>query len=165
MVSSSSHWRAIRVISCLLFLTAVILGSRAEAQQNLLPDGPGKAIFLQTCSTCHTPNNVIGKAQNADAWSDTLNKMIQYGLSSNDDDLSTILDYLTKNFGPAPDKINVNKATALNLCNWLNFTPKQANDFIAYRLQHGDFKSVDDLKKVPGVEAAKIDAKKNILTF
>ena len=36
---------------------------------------------------------------------------------------------------------------------------------IAYREKNGLFKSVDDLKKVPGIDAKKIDAKKDRLYF
>ena len=36
---------------------------------------------------------------------------------------------------------------------------------IQYRNKNGDFHSIDDLKKVPGVDAAKIEAKKDRLVF
>jgi DNA uptake protein ComE-like DNA-binding protein len=36
---------------------------------------------------------------------------------------------------------------------------------IAYRLQHGDFKSVEDLEKVPGLDGATIEAKPDRLAF
>ena len=36
---------------------------------------------------------------------------------------------------------------------------------IVHRDKNGPFKSIGDLKKVPGIDAAKIDAKKDRLTF
>ena len=35
----------------------------------------------------------------------------------------------------------------------------------AYREKHGKFKTLDDLKKVPGVDAKKLDAKKDRIAF
>lgn len=167
MTSSSRYFFTLQLVCCALLLCAAIFVSRTDAQQQpeQFPDGPGKNTFLQTCSSCHSPDNVFGKARNADAWSATLNTMIGYGATGSNDDFAAILKYLAANFGPAPDKINVNKVTAINLRNWLNFTENQADDFIAYRTQHGDFKSLDDLNKVPGIDPKILDAKKDVLTF
>jgi competence protein ComEA len=133
--------------------------------QTQFPEGPGKDTFLKICSNCHGPENVIGKGQSEDDWTEVLNKMIQNGAQGSDDDFAAILDYLSKNFPPAPDKINVNQATAWNLRNWMNLSEKQANAVVDYRKQNGDFKSLDDLKKVPGLDPKMVDAKKDHITF
>ena len=77
-----------------------------------------------------------------------------------------MLDYLVKNF-PADElpKINVNKAEAIELESGLSLKRSQAAAIIQYRNQHGAFKSVEDLKKVPGVDVEKVEAKKNRLIF
>jgi competence protein ComEA len=62
-------------------------------------------------------------------------------------------------------KINVNKATAKDLENALRIPEKQAAAIIHQREEKGDFKSVDDLIKVPGVDASKIEANKKRLAF
>jgi competence protein ComEA len=129
------------------------------------PDGPGKAIFLQTCSNCHTPENVLGHNLDSDGWTDLLNRMIQFGAQGSDDDFGAILSYLTTNFGPAPPKVNINKATAMNLRNWLGMPQKEAQDIVDYRTQHGDFKSLDDVKKVPNVDLKFLDSVKDNLTY
>ncbi len=36
---------------------------------------------------------------------------------------------------------------------------------MAYRAEKGDFKTVDEVKKVPGLEAGKVDAQKARLVF
>jgi competence protein ComEA len=36
---------------------------------------------------------------------------------------------------------------------------------IKYRTDHGDFKSIEDLGKVPGLDFKKIEAKKDLLVF
>lgn len=129
------------------------------------PDGPGKARFLANCSMCHSPENVIGHGQDADGWTQTIYKMIQYGAQGSDQDFGAIVYYLSHNFGPPPDKVDVNEATSMDFRNWLLFTKQQADSIIAYRKQHGDFHSLADLKKVPEIDPKMIDADKNRLTF
>jgi len=40
-----------------------------------------------------------------------------------------------------------------------------AEAIVAYRQANGDFKTLDDLKKVPGLDAVKVDAQKTRITF
>jgi competence protein ComEA len=108
---------------------------------------------------------VIGKGQSADGWTEVLNKMVENGAQGTDDEFNAILDYLTTNFPAPPDKINVNTATVWNLRNWMNLSEKQSNAVVDYRKQNGDFKNLDDLKKVPGLDAKMLDAKKDHITF
>ncbi len=147
-----------------LFAVPAVSAPIASAQTQF-PDGPGKVPFLKICSNCHGPENVIGKGQSADDWTEVLNKMIQNGAQGTDEEFGAILEYLTTNFPPPPDKINVNTATAWNLRNWMNLSETQANAIVDFRKQNGDFKSLDDLKKVPGLDAKMLDSKKDHITF
>ena len=81
-------------------------------------------------------------------------------------EINAVLEYLVKHF-PAEEvpRINVNKAEAIDLESGLSLTRSEAAAIIQYRTQNGSFKSIEDLKKVPGVDAAKIEAKKDRLTF
>jgi competence protein ComEA len=47
----------------------------------------------------------------------------------------------------------------------LSLPRSQAAAIVQYRDKNGDFHSIEDLKKVPGVDAAKIEAKKDRLLF
>jgi competence protein ComEA len=156
--------RPIALFAAFTFALLTVFAPVTPAQTQF-PDGPGKAIFLKICSNCHGPENVIGKGQSADDWTEVLNKMIQNGAQGTDEEFGAILDYLSTNFPPIPEKINVNTATAWNLRNWMNLSDKQANAVVDYRKQNGDFKSLDDLKKVPGLDAKMLDAKKDRITF
>jgi competence protein ComEA len=129
------------------------------------PNSPGKDKFLATCSMCHTPENVLGHNLDSDGWTDILQKMIGYGAQGSDEDFGQILTYLTTNFGPIPAKVNVNTATAMNFRNWLGMRETLAEAIVAYRAQHGDFKSLDDLKSVPGADAKYLDSIKDELTY
>jgi competence protein ComEA len=61
--------------------------------------------------------------------------------------------------------VNVNKGPSAELASVLEITSGQADAIVKYRMDHGDFKTVDDLKKVPGLETAKLDSKKDRVVF
>ena len=77
-----------------------------------------------------------------------------------------MLEYLAARF-PAQElpRINVNTATTIELESGLTLRRSQAAAIIAYRSQHGKFSSLEDLKQVPGVDAAILETKKDRLTF
>lgn len=140
----------------------------AEKQQSQthpeLPAGPGKDTLIRVCSSCHSPDNVIANGQDRSGWENTITKMAGFGAVASDEEFSEILEYLVKNF-PANAPINVNKATAAQLESGLGFTTAEAEAVVQYRGKNGDFKSIDDLKKVPDLDAKKVDAKKDRLAF
>lgn len=69
-----------------------------EAQN--FPDGPGKDLFVNTCGGCHGADIVIGQTGTRQVWQDTVDSMRSRGATGSDADFKTIVDYLTKNFGP-----------------------------------------------------------------
>lgn len=130
-----------------------------------LPEGPGKATFVRVCSKCHTPNIVLANGQNRQGWEDTITKMSGLGAAASDEEFTDILEYLVKNFPPVTAKVNMNKASASELENQLGFTSKQAADIVAYREKNGDFKTSDDLKKVPQMESRDVDLRRARMVF
>ena len=136
-----------------------------EQQKTSLPDAPGKDTFLQVCSGCHSPENVVGKGFNEDGWTEVVGSMVDRGAQISDAQFATIVKYLVTAFPPIPIKINVNQAPADELENRLGVTSREAQSIVTYRRQNGNFKSVDDLKQVPDLDFSKIEAKKNLLTF
>jgi competence protein ComEA len=143
----------------ILFLTLA-----ASAQQ--LPDGPGRPELEKMCKQCHELARSISLRQDRDGWSNTMSKMVAFGMKANEHDMNLVIDYLVKNF-PAEDvpRINVNTATAIELESGLSLRRSQAAAVLAYRAKNGDFKSLDDLKKVPLIDPEKIEAKKDRITF
>jgi competence protein ComEA len=108
---------------------------------------------------------VIANGQDRAGWESTITKMAGFGAQGTDDEFTEILDYLTKNFPPASAPLNVNKATAAQIESGLALTTAEAEAVVKYREKNGDFKTIDDLKKVPDVDAKKLDAKKDHLAF
>ncbi len=92
--------------------------------------------------------------------------MIKFGASGSDDEFDTILAYLSKNFGPQkPGPIDINKANMVDLQTTLLLLRHEARAIIEYRTKNGAFESLDDLKKVPGLNFSKIEARKDRITF
>ena len=148
-----------RFVSALLF----ILSTSAWAQ---LPDGPGKAETEKICSQCHELARSVSLRQDRAGWAATVDKMVSLGASASDAELQAVVNYLSAHYaGEALPPINVNKAKAIDLESGLSLKRSEAAAIIEYRTKNGAFKSLADLKKVPGIDAAKIEAKKDRLTF
>ena len=93
-------------------------------------------------------------------------KMVGLGVKATDEELQTILEYLSKHF-PAEQlpPVNVNKARAIQLESRLSLRRSEAAAILRYRKEHGDFKSLEDLIAVPGIDVAKLESKKDRLVF
>jgi competence protein ComEA len=131
-----------------------------------LPEGPGKAELERVCKGCHEVARSVSLRQDRDGWAITMKKMVALGLKAPEKELESIFEYLVRHFpADAVPPVNVNKATAIELESGLSLRRSQAAAVIRYRNEHGDFKSLDDLKKVPGIDAAALEEKKDRLAF
>src|ERR1022692_2834571 len=129
-------------------------------------DVPGKAEAARICIQCHEFERSIAPRQNRAGWQAIMDKMVALGAIGTQKEFDAIVDYLAKTYpGEEVPKIKVNEARAIELESGLSLPRSQAAAIIEYRTQHGAFKSVEDLKKVPGVDAAKIEARKDRLLF
>jgi competence protein ComEA len=154
---------AVCAVALLLLGLPVIL----EAQSLKLPDAPGRAATQKVCGSCHAAELVIGRQEARETWATVVDDMIQRGATGTDEEFFEVVDYLATNFSKTSPvtKINVNKATAKDLEGALRIPAKQAAAIVHQREEKGDFKSIEDLQKVPGIDAAKIEANKNRLSF
>jgi competence protein ComEA len=131
-----------------------------------LPDGAGKAETEKLCAQCHELERSVSLRQDRAGWQATVDKMASLGMKGSDKDFQSVLEYLSAHY-PASDvpPLNVNKARAIDLESALSLPRSQAALIIQYRTKNGEFHSIADLKKVPGVDVAKIEAKKDRLIF
>lgn len=147
-----------------LCIALLMLAAAGAADQ--LPEGYGKAATVRVCGRCHSPERAASLHQKRSAWEDTIVKMMKLGAQGSNEEFEAILTYLTAHFGPeAPGPININKADAVDLEAGLLLLRSQAEAVIEYRNRNGDFKSIDDLLKVPGLDVQKIESKKSRLVF
>jgi competence protein ComEA len=149
-----------------MFSCALILfGSLAKSAD--LPDGPGKLTVQRVCGTCHAAQIVMGRKASKEGWERIVVDMADKGATATDAEFDQVIAYLAKNFPDtgAPTKINVNTAAAGDLAATLEIAGDLAAEIVKYRSEKGNFKSVEDLKKVPGLSEKKVEEKKGLLTF
>ena len=141
----------------------LLLAGTASAQ---LPDGAGKAETVKICSQCHELARSISLHQDRAGWQATMDKMVTLGAPGTPEEQKAVVDYLAANY-PAEEipKIHVNTARAIEFESGLTLKRSQAAAIIQYREKNGPFRSISDLEKVPGIDAAKIAAKKDRLVF
>lgn len=154
-----------------------------------MPDGAGKPVVQRACSGCHSLTVVTSKHASQSEWDQLVNLMVSRGADLSDDEIDTVIAYLSKNYGPLDQKatpstdaaasasdtaalpvtgttpVNVNKATAQELESSLGLAKPDAEAIVKYREQKGSFKTWQDVAAVPGVSAAKIEGLQKQITF
>jgi competence protein ComEA len=149
----------------LLFGLAALAFSQTKPSPTL-PEGPGKAVVEKMCKGCHGLENVVRSRRTKDKWSDIVDDMIARGAKGTDSEADEVVDYLSTHFGgEAVQKVNVNKASAPELTSALDISAADANTIVRYRADHGSFKSIQELMKVPGIDAKKIESIRDRVEF
>ena len=153
-------------LALLLTVTAFIGGLRAQApapaataEQPSPEDVAARAKLQQVCTACHELD--LGLLRTPMDWDDVISQMASYGAMATDEEFAQIRTYLLRNYA----KVNVNAARAQDLAVVLDVTQPVAEALVKYRTDNGPFKTVDDLKKVPGLDAGKLDARSKRITF
>jgi competence protein ComEA len=152
-----------RLNTKILFSVFSFTASLALAQ---LPAGEGREETQKVCSNCHEMERSVSLRQDRDGWKATINKMMNMGAQGTVEEFAAALEYLAAHYpanGLPP--LNVNTAKAIDFETRLSLRRSESALIIKYRAEHGAFKSIEDLKKVPGVDAAKIDAKRDSLVY
>lgn len=142
-------------------VTAILAAQTLPAKESKFPEGPGKAALFKVCADCHGPESAVAQFKTRAEWSKTLDEMAANGAQGTDEEWNQILEYLDKNFS----LIFVNKADAKQLANTLDVAQATAEAFVRYRDEHGPFRTVEDLEKVPGVDAAKVESRRDRFVF
>lgn len=162
---------SLTVVALSMFVwTSAVAGQSGTAETPQthpeFPPGEGRDVVLRLCAKCHSPNIILASGRDRSGWESTITKMVRLGAQGSDEDFSAIADYLTANFPPSPvKKLFVNMATDTQLASTLDISLDDAKAIVTYREKVKGFKSLDDMKKVPNVDAKKLDAKKDILVF
>ncbi|MEZ5362993.1 MAG: helix-hairpin-helix domain-containing protein [Bryobacterales bacterium] len=132
----------------------------------VLPDGDGKAETEKLCVQCHDIAKSVSLRQDRNGWGVTMTKMIAMGMKGSDEEMQAVLGYLATNFPPeALPPLNINTARAIQIESRFSLKRSEAAALLKYRKEHGPFKTLDDLKKVPGIDFAKIEAKADGIVF
>jgi len=115
----------------------------------------------KVCSDCHGIEQVTSRRHSAAGWQAVIDDMVTKGAVGTDKEFDTIAAYLTAHYGP----LNVNKATAKELADYLQITAAQADGIVAYREKNGSIKDLATLKTLPGMDPKVLEKKKDGLSF
>lgn len=137
--------------------TAVAFSQKEPADASSAQD---KAAFEAVCGACH-PSNLDNDLRTEGEWNETIEKMASLGAKGTDDQFDALLRFLLQ----TRTKVNVNSAPASEIAPVLDISKSAAEAVVKRRTEKGNFKSLDELKKVPGVDATKLDARRDRIRF
>jgi competence protein ComEA len=143
-----------------------ILTMSASLTWAQLPPGAGREETQKVCTTCHELERSVSLRQDRDGWKATINKMLGMGAQGTVEEFAAALEYLAAHYpanGLPP--LNVNTARAIDFEARLSLKRSESALVIKYRAEHGNFKSIEDLKKVPGIDVGKIETKRASLVY
>ena len=166
-----SFVRAAFCICTLMVIAAVGAAAAWQDPQPLvpsgagLPDGPGKDETVKACGTCHEARRAASVRLTREGWAAVIDGMIKRGARVSNDEFPVVLEYLATNFlGQAPQPLNVNTAQQIDFESAGGLLRSEAAAVVRFREKNGRFKSLDDLKKVPGLDFKKIDSRREFMT-
>jgi competence ComEA-like helix-hairpin-helix protein len=145
----------------ILFAPFVVFSLVPAASAQDLPAGKGKDVVEEICTACHGADLISSRRASKQEWGEIVGDMVSRGATATKEQIQAINDYLLKNYG----QVNANKAPSAEIATVLDVTAAQADAIVKYRTDNGAFKTVEDLKKVPGLGPANLDTKKDRLVF
>ena len=149
---------------CLLAAASLAWALADDHDAKDLPDGPGKELVAKVCIDCHDAAAFRKQRFSQDEWFDKVGDMVDRGAKADEKQQGEIVAYLLSNFGPAA-KVNMNTAPQSELMVVLGFTADESKALVSYRIDHGAFKEWSDVAKVPGIDATKVESKKEKMAF
>jgi competence ComEA-like helix-hairpin-helix protein len=123
------------------------------------PD-PNLPAVQEVCGRCHTTSVFLNKPRSWERWNDVFADMVKRGARGTDDQLARVTAYFVDNL----TLVNVNTSPADELALVLGVRDDVAQAIVARR-QHQPFANLADLRAVPGVDAAKLEERKDRILF
>ena len=151
-------------ILCLMLFGLACAPAADEKEVARLPEGRGREIVGRLCLNCHDSGNFRKARYNSDEWSDSVADMVERGAKGTSAEIEAVVAYLAGNFGKGAP-VRINTAPFAELRAVLGFTVAEVRALLEYREKNGDLKSLAELLKVPGIDAAKAQAQKARIAF
>jgi competence protein ComEA len=153
----------------LLGAAFAVAATASFAQTKAAPSGAAKAAaqspidrdFKTVCGSCHNTGLVTTELRSRADWMQTLEAMLERGATGTNDQIDNVVRYLDANL----TKLNVNVAGQDEIGSVLDLPDAVAAAVVKRRSELVRFKSLDEIKAVPGVDAAKIDYRKARISF
>jgi competence protein ComEA len=144
-------------VAAVSYAQAPVAPSDAEARR----DAADLEVLNRVCAPCHGLEPITMSLKTRDEWDGTFDQMESYGAIATPAEFQQAFDYVMRHHST----INVNRASATDLASWLGVSESLGQAIIDYRTAQGAFKTLDDLKKVPGIQPEKLDARKGRASF
>ena len=162
-------FRALGTIVLSAIISALIVAALGAISQD--PQKPevkspedvkAEETFTRNCVRCHPADRINGSRRTRTQWEEVMTTMqTARGAIIPDEDWDVILNYLVKEHG----RVNVNRATIDDLVEVLGVTSQTADTIVKYRKEHGNFEDYDAFAKVPGLDLAKLEKKRDAISF
>ena len=155
----------IRILSSVAALSwcVSLAGGTPAAQSGSvgdLPPGAGQETVLAICGDCHDPD-VADQRRTRREWESVVEDMAERSGVATGEEIETIVQYLAVQFG----RVNINTAPPADLEAIVGLSESDAKAIAAFRAREGNFETLEDLRKVPGVDVAKIEERKDRIAF
>ena len=134
--------------------------SAAQSRPGELPEGEGRDVVEAICSNCHGLDQVAAQRRTRGEWEYLVEDMASRA-GAGADDIKAIVGYVVAHFGRA----NVNNAPESDLVVIVDLTQAEATAIVEYRKKEGDYRTLEDLRKVPALDFARIQARKDRIVF
>ena len=149
------------ILTGALRATPAAAPQQQEARHTSLPDSPDTALYVRVCAHCHDLDRIELRRRTKSEWSATLEQMMDDGAEATDEEFERILDVLLRNFGA----VGINRAAAADLVQILAISAKDADALVSYRTAKGNFADFESLRKVPDIDMAPLEQRKNSIRF
>ena len=145
---------------CMFAFSSVLWMSAAE---DALPEDKGKNIVLKMCNgACHELKQATDLKMSKLRWSRLIDDMVGRGAIGTDEEIDAVVVYFSRNFGKP---VNINTASAKEIEAGLSFTVEASARLVNYRAENGPLKTLDELAKIPGLDAKLLEEQKPNIAF
>jgi competence ComEA-like helix-hairpin-helix protein len=117
--------------------------------------------MVKLCVGCHEVDLVVARRHTRAEWEGVMEDMLARGSKGTETEIAALVDYLSRNLG----KVNVNAASATELEASLKISGNDAKAIVDWREQNGRFKNFEEVRKTPGLDAAKLADKRGWMAF
>jgi competence protein ComEA len=154
---------ALTAVAALTWVVAAHTAPIVAGQQRRggLPPGDGRDTVVMVCGDCHEAEQMANSYRTRVEWETLVEDMANRNGAASDEQKKIVVTYAIHNFG----KVNINIATSDDIVQIVQLAPADASAIVSYREKSGEFKTIDDLKKVPGLDFAKIQERKDRIGF
>jgi len=143
-----------------LFMAAAVAFCGGVLAQTSGEDAADKRALDAVCGACHSVSLVAGLRSEPE-WMETVEQMVGLGARGSDEQFDRLVRFLLRNL----TKVNVNTADASQIAPVLDISDAVAEAVVKRRTEIGKFQSLDELKKIPGVNGDKLEARKERIVF